>query len=433
MKTIRVSRRQSDITFRVTLLFLCLTPLAASAEVTYLTAGSMIDTLDGSTVENPVVEIEDDKIKSVTSGGAIPGGATIIDLGDATIIPGLADVHAHLSWYATDNAFTFLTVSHSDEAIRSVVNSKVLLMAGFTTVRNTGAGGFSDVSTRNAINEGRVPGPRLQVSGPSLGITGGHCDENLLPKQYDMKQEGIADGPWAVRLKVRDNKKYGVDLIKFCATGGVLSKGTAVGARQFTMEEMEAIVDEAHIHGMKVAAHAHGAEGIVYAIRAGVDSIEHASLIDDEGIRLAKRNGTFLTMDIYSTEYILAEGENIGVLPESMEKAAYVHKLRNENFRNAVEAGAKVVFGTDSSVIPHGDNAIQFSRMVEHGMTPMQAIQSATTVAAELLNWEGQTGAIAPGYFADIIAVDGDPLEDISVLEEVFFVMKGGVVYKEPD
>ena len=433
MKTIRVSRRQSDITFRVTLLFLCLTPLAASAEVTYLTAGSMIDTLDGSTVENPVVEIEDDKIKSVTSGGAIPGGATIIDLGDATIIPGLADVHAHLSWYATDNAFTFLTVSHSDEAIRSVVNSKVLLMAGFTTVRNTGAGGFSDVSTRNAINEGSVPGPRLQVSGPSLGITGGHCDENLLPKQYDMKQEGIADGPWAVRLKVRDNKKYGVDLIKFCATGGVLSKGTAVGARQFTMEEMEAIVDEAHIHGMKVAAHAHGAEGIVYAIRAGVDSIEHASLIDDEGIRLAKRNGTFLTMDIYSTEYILAEGENIGVLPESMEKAAYVHKLRNENFRNAVEAGAKVVFGTDSSVIPHGDNAIQFSRMVEHGMTPMQAIQSATTVAAELLNWEGQTGAIAPGYFADIIAVDGDPLEDISVLEEVFFVMKGGVVYKEPD
>lgn len=433
MKIIRVPRRQSDISFRVTLFFLCLTPLAASADVTYLTARSMIDTLDGSAIANPVVVIEDDKIRSVTSRGSVPDSATVIDLGDATIVPGLADVHAHLSWYATDNAFTFLTVSHTDEAIRNVVNSKTLLMAGFTTVRNTGAGGFSDVSIRNAINEGRVPGPRLQVSGPSLGITGGHCDENLLPKQYDMKQEGIADGPWAVRLKVRDNKKYGVDLIKFCATGGVLSKGTAVGERQFTMEEMEAIVDEAHIHGMKVAAHAHGAEGIVYAIRAGVDSIEHASLIDDEGIRLAKRNGTFLTMDIYSTEYILAEGENIGVLPESMEKAAYVHKLRNENFRNAVEAGAKVVFGTDSSVIPHGDNAIQLSRMVEHGMTPMQAIQSATTVAAELLNWEGQTGAIAPGYFADIIAVDGDPLKDISVLEDVFFVMKGGVVYKETD
>lgn len=433
MKKIRRTNEQMRFVFQTTIFFLCAFPLAASADVTYLTARSMIDTLDGSTVANPVVEIEDDKIISVTSGGSVPGGATIIDLGAATIIPGLADVHAHLSWYATDNAFTFLTVSHSDEAIRSVVNSKVLLLAGFTTVRNTGSGGFSDVATRKAIDEGRIPGPRLQVSGPSLGITGGHCDENLLPKQYDRKQEGIADGPWQVRLKVRDNKKYGVDLIKFCATGGVLSKGTAVGARQFTMEEMEAIVDEAHIHGMKVAAHAHGAEGIVYAIRAGVDSIEHASLIDDEGIRLAKRNGAFLTMDIYSTEYILAEGENIGVLPESMEKAAYVHKLRNENFRSAVEAGAKVVFGTDSSVIPHGDNAIQFSRMVEHGMTPMQAIQSATTVAAELLSWEGQTGAIAPGYFADIIAVNGDPLEDITILENISFVMKGGVVYKQAD
>jgi imidazolonepropionase-like amidohydrolase len=251
-----------------------------------------------------------------------------------------------------------------------------------------------------------------------------------LPKQYGLKNEGIADGPWGVREKVRENMKFGVDLIKFCATGGVLSKGTAVGARQFTMEEMQAIVDEAHTHGMRVAAHAHGAEGILYAIRAGVDSIEHASLIDDEGIALAIKNGSFLTMDIYSTEYILAEGERIGVLPESMEKAAFVHERRNENFRRAVEAGAKIVFGTDSSVIPHGDNAIQFSRMVEHGMTPMQAIQSATTVAAELMDWQGQTGAVAPGYHADIIAVNGNPLDDISVLEEVFFVMKAGVIYK---
>jgi imidazolonepropionase-like amidohydrolase len=366
----------------------------------------------------------------VRRDGAIPADVRVFDLGDATILPGLADLHAHLSWYATDNAFSWLTVSYTDEAIRNVVNAKTLLMAGFTTVRNTGAGGFSDVSIRKAIDEGRVPGPRLQVSGPSLGITGGHCDENLLPKQYGLKNEGIADGPWGVREKVRENMKFGVDLIKFCATGGVLSKGTAVGARQFTMEEMQAIVDEAHTHGMKVAAHAHGAEGILYAIRAGVDSIEHASLIDDEGIALAIKNGSFLTMDIYSTEYILAEGERIGVLPESMEKAAFVHERRNENFRRAVEAGAKIVFGTDSSVIPHGDNAIQFSRMVEHGMTPMQAIQSATTVAAELMDWQGQTGAVAPGYHADIIAVNGNPLDDISVLEEVFFVMKAGVIYK---
>ena len=300
-------------------------------------------------------------------------------------------------------------------------------------VRNTGAGGYSDVSVRNAINEGRIKGPRLQVSGSSLGITGGHCDQNLLPKQYDIKQEAIADGPWAVREQVREHKKYGVDLIKFCATGGILSKGTDVGARQYTLEEMQAIVDEAHALGLKVAAHAHGAEGIKYAIRAGVDSIEHASLIDEEAIDLALENGTFLTMDIYTSEYLVTEGANVGFLPEMLEKAALVQESRYENFRRAVEAGAKIVFGTDSSVIPHGDNAIQFSRMVEHGMTPMQAIQSATTVAAELLDWEGQTGAIAPGYFADIIAVEGNPLEDISVLEDVTFVMKGGIIYKRAD
>ena len=405
----------------------------AKAESIYVSAASLVDPLNGELIRKPVVQIDDGRIVSVRRDGAIPADVKVFDLGDATILPGLADLHAHLSWYATDNAFTWLTVSHTDEAIRNVVNAKILLMAGFTTVRNTGAGGFSDVSLRKAINEGRIPGPRLQVSGPSLGITGGHCDENLLPKQYGLKNEGIADGPWGVREKVRENMKFGVDLIKFCATGGVLSKGTAVGARQFTMEEMQVIVDEAHTHGMKVAAHAHGAEGILYAIRAGVDSIEHASLIDDEGIELAIKNGSFLTMDIYSTEYILAEGERIGVLPESMEKAAFVHERRNANFRRAFEAGAKIVFGTDSSVIPHGDNAIQFSRMVEHGMTPMQAIKSATTVAAELMEWQGQTGAVAPGYHADIIAVNGHPLDDISVLEEVFFVMKAGVIYKHTE
>jgi imidazolonepropionase-like amidohydrolase len=234
----------------------------------------------------------------------------------------------------------------------------------------------------------------------------------------------------AAREQVREHKKYGADLIKFCATGGILSKGTEVGTRQYTMEEMQAIVDEAHTQGMKVAAHAHGAEGIRYAIEAGVDSIEHSSLIDDEGIALAVENGTFLTMDIYTSEYLVAEGEKVGFMPEMIVKARYVHERRSDIFTRAVDAGAKVVFGTDSSVIPHGTNAIQLSRMVEYGMTPMQAIQSATTVAAELLEWEGQTGAIDPGYFADIIAVRGNPLEDISTLEDVFFVMKDGQVYK---
>jgi imidazolonepropionase-like amidohydrolase len=422
----------SNLTKQIVLMFaLCLLlTVDAAANTTYVTAARLIDPIDEEMILNPVVKIEDNRVVSVVANGTVPIGASRIDLGDATILPGLADVHAHLSWYATDTNVSFLSVSHTDEAIRSVINAEVLLLAGFTSVRNTGAGGYSDVSVRNAINEGRIPGPRLKVSGSSLGITGGHCDQNLFPKQYGMKNDGIADGPWAVREQVREHKKYGADLIKFCATGGILSKGTEVGTRQYTMEEMQAIVDEAHTQGMKVAAHAHGAEGIRYAIEAGVDSIEHSSLIDDEGIALAVKNGTFLTMDIYTSEYLVAEGENVGFMPEMIVKARYVHERRSDIFARAVDAGAKVVFGTDSSVIPHGTNAIQLSRMVEYGMTPMQAIQSATTVAAELLEWEGQTGAIDPGYFADIIAVRGNPLEDISSLEDVFFVMKDGHVYK---
>jgi len=422
----------SNLTKQITVVFtLCLLlSVDATADTTYVTAQRLIDPIDEELIRNPVVKIEDNRVVSVVANGTVPIGASRIDLGDATILPGLADVHAHLSWYATDTNVSFLSVSHTDEAIRSVINAEVLLLAGFTSVRNTGAGGYSDVSVRNAINEGHIPGPRLKVSGSSLGITGGHCDQNLFPKQYGMKNDGIADGPWAAREQVREHKKYGADLIKFCATGGILSKGTEVGTRQYTMEEMQAIVDEAHTQGMKVAAHAHGAEGIRYAIEAGVDSIEHSSLIDDEGIALAVKNGTFLTMDIYTSEYLVAEGENVGFMPEMIVKARYVHERRSDIFARAVDAGAKVVFGTDSSVIPHGTNAIQLSRMVEYGMTPMQAIQSATTVAAELLEWEGQTGAIDPGYFADIIAVRGNPLEDISSLEDVFFVMKDGHVYK---
>lgn len=402
----------------------------AAAESVYVTADRLIDPIDAKLILNAVVEIKANQIVSVAANGSVPEAATRIDLGNATLLPGLADVHAHLSWYATDTNVSFLSVSHADEAIRSVINAEVLLLAGFTSVRNTGAGGYADVSVRNAINAGRVPGPRLKVSGSSLGITGGHCDQNLFPKQYGMKNDGIADGPWAVREQVREHKKYGADLIKFCATGGILSKGTEVGTRQYTMEEMQAIVDEAHTQGMQVAAHAHGAEGILYAINAGVDSIEHSSLIDAEGIALAVENGTFLTMDIYTSEYLVAEGEKVGFMPEMIEKARYVHERRSDIFKSAVDAGAKIVFGTDSSVIPHGTNAKQLSRMVEYGMTPMQAIQSATTVAAELLEWEGQTGGIAAGYFADIIAVRGNPLEDISTVENVFFVMKNGQVYK---
>tara|TARA_Y100001949_G_scaffold140404_1_gene122401 strand:+ start:1392 stop:2702 length:1311 start_codon:yes stop_codon:yes gene_type:complete len=412
---------------------LILLGMQAVAGTIYIVAGTLVDPLSEKLIRNPVVRIDGSRVVSVISNGTVPESAMRIDLGDATLVPGLADVHAHLSWFATDTNVSFLGVSHTDEAIRSVINAKVLLMAGFTMVRNTGAGGYSDVSVRNAINEGRIPGPRLKVSGQSLGITGGHCDQNLLPKQYNIRNDAIADGPWAIREQVREHKKYGVDLIKFCATGGMLSKGTSVGDRQYTFEEMQAIVDEAHMQGLTVAAHAHGAEGIRYAIRAGVDSIEHGSLIDDEGIAMAVKNGTFLTLDIYTSEYLVAEGANVGFMPEMIEKAKIVNEQRYAIFRRVAESGAKIVFGTDSSVIPHGTNAIQFSRMVEHGMTPMQAIQSATTTAAELLEWDGTTGAIASGYFADIIATRGNPLDDISTLENVFFVMKNGVVYKHTE
>jgi imidazolonepropionase-like amidohydrolase len=399
---------------------------------TYIVAEWLIDTLQGERVADPVVEISNGRIVSVESGAEVPAGASVIDLGEMTILPGLADMHTHLTGYSTDFGYEALALSDTDMAIRGVVNARVTIMAGFTAARNLGAPGYADVSLRNAINEGRIPGPRLQVSGPSLGATGGHCDNNMLPADYDARSEGAADGPWAFRQKVRRNNKYGADVIKICATGGVLSKGTDPGARQLTFEELEAIVDEAHSLGMPVAAHAHGTEGILFAIRAGVDSIEHSSLIDEEGLRLAKQNGTFLSVNAYTPRYMLANAHKMNILPESLEKARNLAVHRLENYRIAHEVGAKVVYGTDSGTYPHGDNAKQMAEYVELGMTPMEAIQTATTVAAESLGWVGDTGAVAPDYFADIIAVDGNPLEDVSILEDVTFVMKGGEVYKSP-
>ncbi len=393
----------------------------------------MIDTVEGERVANPVVRIEGDRIAAVSSNGVVPDGATVIDLGDATILPGLADTHTHLTGYSTDFGYESLTITPTDEAIRGVVNARKTLLAGFTAARNLGASGYSDVSLRNAIDSGAVPGPRLQVSGPALGATGGHCDNNLLPSTYADSSEGAADGPWAFRRKVRLNKKYGADVIKICATGGTLSKGTDPGARQLTMEELEAIVDEAHSLGMPVAAHAHGTEGILYALRAGVDSIEHSSLIDEEGLKLAKRNSTFLSVNAYTPRYMLAHADEMNILPESLEKAKSLAVARLANYRIAHAEGAKVTFGTDAATYPHGDNAKQFGVFVELGFTPMEAIQSATTVAAESFGWTGDIGAIAEGYFADIIAVDGDPLADVTELEDVTFVMKGGEVFKSPE
>ncbi len=405
----------------------------AQDDTVYLVAGALIDTLAGRRIADPVVEIRDDRIVSVKPGGTVPPGAKTIDLGKATILPGLADLHTHLTYYVTDFGYESLAVSKTDEAIRGVVNARKTLMAGFTAARNLGAAGYSDVSLRDAINDGRVPGPRLQVSGPALGSTGGHCDSNLLTSDYAAKTEGVADGPWAVRHKVRENKKYGADVIKFCATGGVLSKGTDPGMRQYTLEEMQAIVDEAHMQGMQVAAHAHGTQGIEFAIKAGVDSIEHSSLIDAEGLELAKSNGTFLSINAYTPKYMVANGEAIGILPESLAKARNLAEKRLQTYSDAIEVNAKIVYGSDSGTYPHGDNAKQFAVYVELGMSPMQAIQSATTVAAESLGWKGNTGAVAPGYYADIIAVEGNPLDDVGVLEEVVFVLQGGEIVKSSE
>jgi imidazolonepropionase-like amidohydrolase len=303
-------------------------------------------------------------------------------------------------------------------------------MGGFTTVRNVGAGGFADVALKEAIEAREVEGPRLFVSGPALGITGGHCDDNLLAYDYHHKSEGVADGPWAVRAKVRENIKYGADLIKFCASGGVLSKGDQPGTPQYTLEEMKALVEEAHKLGHKVAAHAHGGISIKEAILAGVDSVEHCSLIDDEGIRLAKERGTFLVFDVYNDDFILQEGANNGMLPEFIEKEKKIGRLQRENFRKAYLAGTRMAFGTDAGVYPHGDNWRQFPMMVEWGMKPVEAIRSATLAAAELIGLEGKAGSVETGFFADVIAVEGDPLADPRMMKNVRFVMKAGEIYR---
>jgi imidazolonepropionase-like amidohydrolase len=309
-----------------------------------------------------------------------------------------------------------------------VVNARSTLMAGFTTVRNVGAYGFVDVDLRDAINAGQVPGPHMQVSGPLLGITGGHCDANLLPIQYHAVGDGVADGIAQVQHKVRENIKYGADLIKICATGGVLSKGDDPQASQFTLEEMQAIVADAHRLGRKVAAHAHGAQGILWATEAGVDSIEHGSYINDEAIAEMKKRGTYLVPTLYLEDWMVEKG-NLPTLYH--QKMLDVSSVAKKNIKHAMEAGVKIALGTDAAVYPHGLNAHELDVYVNQlGMSPLAALQSATVNAADLMGWTGKTGTLEPGKWADIIGVEKNPLEDVRVLQDVKFVMKSGVVYK---
>jgi len=406
----------------------------ASQKTTVIHAGQILDVEGGRLLKDRFIIIDGDRIRDVVTLRDMEDmddeEVDFIDLSDMTVLPGLTDSHVHLTGDANVHGYKRLTRSTPRAAITGVRNAKRTLMAGFTTVRNVGAPGFADVDLMEAIEDGDVPGPRIIPAGRSIGITGGHCDNNLMPYETRQTGGGVADGPWAVRAKVRENKKFGAKVIKFCGTGGVLSKGTKVGAQQFSYEEMKAIVDEAHQLGLKVAVHAHGEEGINTAIKAGVDSVEHSSFISDEGIRAAKANGTYLSMDVYVSDYILSEGEAAGILQESLEKERTVGKKQRERFKAAVKAGAKMAYGTDAGVYPHGDNGNQFAYMVKWGMTPLQAIQAATINNAKLFGLESEIGVVSKGSYADIIAVQENPLNDVSTLERVRFVMKSGKVHK---
>jgi len=403
---------------------------AQAAKRTLVRAGHVLDVQTGKVSDGQTIVVASGTIQviSPTSAVSTQPGDEVIDLGGMTVLPGLIDVHTHLTMNPDFDPYRELISTDAKEAINGVVNAKATLLAGFTSVRNVGANGFVDVDLRDAINAGQVPGPHMQVSGPLLGITGGHCDENLLPIHYHLVGDGVADGIAAVQHKVRENIKYGADLIKICATGGVLSKGDDPQASQYTLEEMQAVVADAHRLGRKVAAHAHGAQGILWASKAGVDSIEHGSYINDEAIGEMKKNGTYLVPTLYLEDWMIEKGS---LPPIYHQKMVDVSAVAKSNIKHAIQAGVKIALGTDAAVYPHGLNAHELDVYVNQmGMTPLAALQTATVNAADLMGWSKKTGTLEPGKWADIIAVERNPLEDVRVLQDVKFVMKSGVVYK---
>ncbi|NYF50035.1 metal-dependent hydrolase family protein [Tunturiibacter gelidoferens] len=418
-------------------LLLILLQIAVSSVVaqttprTLLRTGHLLDVKTGAEPAAQTIIVTGDRITAIAPTASTPkqSGDTEIDLTRYTVMPGLIDVHTHLTMAPNFDPYYELSMTPAKEAIIGVENAKVTLEAGFTTVRNVGANDFTDVALRDEINAGHIPGPHMQVSGPALGITGGHMDENLLPYEYHVHGQGVADGIPAVQHQVRENIKYGADLIKIGATGGVLSKGDDPQASQYTLEEMQAIVADAHRLGRKVAAHAHGAQGILFATEAGVDSIEHGSYINDEDIALMKKKGTYLVPTAYLIDWMQQYGN---LPPFYQQKMKDVSAVEKQNATKAIKAGVKIALGTDAAVYPHGLNAHEVDVYVnQFGMSPLQGIQTGTTNAADLMGWTDRVGTLEPGKWADLIAIDGDPLKDVKLLQHVPFVMKSGVVYKD--
>jgi imidazolonepropionase-like amidohydrolase len=420
--------------FIVIFIFLALAA-SASAQVsgkrTVIHAGKLLDVKTGKLETNQAIVIQGDKIVSVGPASTVKSSPddNTIELPNATVLPGLIDAHTHLT-FNPHFGYDTLAISVPREALIGAHNARVTLEAGFTTVRNVGATGYVDVALRDAINAGDVPGPRMLVSGPPLGITGGHCDNDLLPYEYHATEAGVADGVEQVQHKVREVIKYGADLIKVCATGGVLSKGDDANASQYTLEEMKAIVADAHRLGRKVAAHAHGAQGVIWASEAGVDSVEHGHLMNDAAITTLKKNGTYLVPTLYLLDWQREHSAEANLPDFAKRKMEMVSQVGKANIKKAFEAGVKIGMGTDAAVYPHGLNAHELAVYVSLGMRPSQAIQTATINDADLLGWSDKVGTLEPGKWADIIAVDGDPSQDVATLQHVKFVMKGGDVVK---
>ena len=407
--------------------------LEAFAGATVIRADRLFEARSGRIQNDAELLVTDGRIAAVATGGRkvdAPADAARLDLGDMTVLPGLIDMHVHIDSDPTYSGYNGLQYNDRYWSVLAVPAAAKTLEAGFTTIRNLGADAWNDVGLREAIDEGKVPGPRILTAAYAFGATGGHCDSTYFPPSMAQRSEYNADSPEQGRQRVRELRKYGARVIKICATGGVFSRNTEPGQQQMRFEEMKAVVDEAHQWGLTVAAHAHGASGIREAIRAGVDTIEHASLIDDEGIRLAKANGAWLSMDIYNTEYTQSEGAKNGVLADNLRKDREIAEVQRQNFKKAHEAGVRMVFGTDAGIFPHGDNGRQFAVMVRYGMTPAEAIQAATINAATAMKRE-DVGALEVGRFADLIAVPGDPTQDVTLLERVPVVMKGGEVVRD--